>query len=251
MPAECSILLADPSEVARNEFKLCLKNTKYKVAAEVTNADDVIAVYDQLKPDFIVMSIDLPGHRDRVEGGGQQALGRILKLNPKPRVVITYTLDTQYLVVAALKAGAVAAARKPFKPDKTLEALAKGEMSRGGIEAIQRGSVRLKKPLMVKYKKTTDSFFTNKREAISVDISPTGMSMRTKEQLPEKAILKIWLDLPSEKKCLNLRGQVMRTKPLVGLGMFDIGIAFVETDARTHEQLRQFIVSTVVKSGAQ
>jgi DNA-binding NarL/FixJ family response regulator len=249
MPEECGILLADAGEASRSEFKQCLKNTKYKVVAEVTNADDLMARYEQLRPELVVMCMSLPGHRDRVEGGGQQAMARIFKLHPKPRVVITHTLDTQYLVVSALKAGAIAAVRKPFKVDKTLEALAKGETSRGGAAAVQRAGVRLRKPLVIKYKKALDGFFTGKREAIADDISQTGISMRTQEQLAEKTILKIVIDLPGEKTRLKLRGQIMRAKPIVGVGQFDIGVAFVETDAHTQEQLRQFIVKTVAKSG--
>ncbi|MDQ7779036.1 MAG: response regulator, partial [Planctomycetota bacterium] len=163
----CGVIIADENEQSRAEFKQCIQKTKYTVVAEVTNCDDLIAAYEKKRPELVVMCIALSGHRDRKGEGGQQGLARLLKLQPKPRVVIAHGLDTQYLVVSALKSGAIASVRKPFKPDKTLEALAKGEISRGGAAAVQRGGMRLRKSFMVRFKKASEGFFKFMREAIA------------------------------------------------------------------------------------
>jgi len=201
------ILVIDPSEEVRRSLRDLIVGTKYSVVGEASCGDDAVAKYDELRPQITVMDVNAPGHRDAPGGGGLEVMRRVLEKDEKARIVVVSTVDTRYLRMTALKAGAVSQVSYPFRRDELLKGLAAAETARVGAAAVQRTDVRLKKSLAVKYKKSTDGLFTSMRNVITEDISPSGLAIRTPENLAEKTVLKLEIEIPGQPK-IQARGKV-------------------------------------------
>jgi two-component system chemotaxis response regulator CheY len=232
----------------RDELRGNLAGTKYVIAGEADFGDEALEKLDEWRPQLIALFVNAPGHRDRPGEGGIGIIKRVLEQDAKARVLAIYDVDTKMLKVAAIKAGAAGAIGYPFRRDDVIKALATAESAPSGEVALQRSDVRLKKPLAVKYKKTTDGFFTGMRNGVTQDVSPSGICMSTPEALPERLILKLEVELPGQAK-IYARGKVVRCKPIVGLGMNEVGVSFTEIKEEDVERLRSFIITHVAKGG--
>ncbi len=233
-------------EDMRNEFRGNLVGTKYVLAGEAACGDEALEKYDGWRAPLVALYANAPGHRDRPGEGGIGIIRRLLETDTKARPVVICDVGTKMLRVTALKAGAIAAIAYPFRREDVIKALATAEVSLSGEIALQRSDVRLKKPLAVQYKKTTDGFFKGMRNASTQDISPSGLSLRTPEALAEKTLLKLEIQVPGQAK-IYARGKVVRCKPIVGISMNNVGIAFTEVKDEDVERLRAFILANVAK----
>jgi DNA-binding NarL/FixJ family response regulator len=247
--AGTTILLLDPDAGARARFRSLIAGTKYQVIAEATNGDAAVAAYEKTPAHLVVMDISAPGHEQSSGDGGLHILKRLQAHDPKVRVVLTFTVDTQYLVMAGISSGAVSRLRKPFRDTaQVLDALAKAELARDPRDAASAGGVRLKKPLMVRFKKDSDGLLTRMRQVVSEDISPTGIAMRVPESVPEKTLLRLEIELPG--RCtVKTKAQVVRSKAVPGLPLFEVACAFVDTAPKDLQEIKQYIISAVSGGG--
>ncbi|MBI5368255.1 MAG: PilZ domain-containing protein [Planctomycetes bacterium] len=239
------ILLLERDEALRESFKGLLTQTAFGVDRCVANGDEMLEAYTKSPPAAVVIDMNAPGHKDKPGDGGMAHLKRLLDLDANARIAVTYTLENKMLVMNALKAGAIAKIKKPFRREEIIEALA---VCTGKTKSanVNRAGVRLKKSLALKYKKTTDGFFTRMRNGITDDISPTGISFRTEENLQEKTSLKVEISLPGQP-AIAAKGQVVRVKPVVGLPMVEIAFTFTDLSPDEADRLRSFILQNVAK----
>lgn len=240
------VLLIESSKENRSDFRALLTNSRYAVVGEAACGDDALAKYEEWRPQVTVLHVNAPGHHDRPGEGGIGIIKRVMEADPKARIVIVYDLDTKYLRVNAIKAGALSAVGRPYKREDVLRALAAAEAVRPGEIALQRSDVRLKKPLAVQYKKSSDGFLTGMRTGVTDDISPSGLSIRTQENLAEKTILKLEIEMPGQPK-VYARGKVVRCKPVIGIGQNNVGIAFTEIKEDDVGRIKAFILTAVSK----
>lgn len=235
------LMLVDGDGSSRASFKAALQGAKFEIVKECTNGDDAIAAYPTVKPDMVCLCLGAPGHAKESGGGGIQLLSRFKQIDSGARVVVFHTVDTQYLVMSAISAGAVGRVRKPFKKDAVLDALMKAEGTRSGRDAVKRSGARLKKALMVYYKKADEGMFTRMRSVLTDDLSPSGFGMKTPEALPERTVLKTEIELPGIRR-LKIRGQVMRSKKIAGMDLHDIGVAITEMSDDDQKVLSKYIL---------
>jgi two-component system chemotaxis response regulator CheY len=240
------VLLVEPVLTDRETFKSCIKGSVFTVVKECTNGDEAVAAFRALKPDLVVACIITPGHRDRPGDGGINVIKRLLAEDTKAKVVSTFTQDTQYLLMTAIGAGAVNKLRKPFQTGAIMEALGKAELVKSGAQAMKQAGVRLKKSLVVHFKKASDGMLSRMRDVVSDDVSPNGIGMKTTERLPEHTQLKLEIELPGIRTIKAL-GVVVHAKTEPGLNLHTIGIGFTQMDEKDRETLKQFILQTVAK----
>lgn len=114
-----SVLIVDDSKtVVQQMTKLLEGSGEYKVAGTASNADEAYTLYQQLKPDIVTMDIIMPG------GDAIGAIGKIVKLDPRARIVVVSSVGgIKEKVVAALSAGAKNVIVKPFDREKVLQLL--------------------------------------------------------------------------------------------------------------------------------
>jgi len=95
-------------------LKKILSQEGYTIC-EAADADAGIEVYEQQRPDLVLMDITMPGI------DGISATKAILEKDPSAKVVICSALGQQQMVLEAVKAGASEYIVKPFEPKNVLE----------------------------------------------------------------------------------------------------------------------------------
>ncbi len=95
------ILIADNQVMMRQGLEaLFSKEPDIDIVGQVTNSSEAIEVIDELEPDVIVMSVEMP------DVGGITATKDITAKYPDVKVIALSTYDSKQFVVAMLKAGA-------------------------------------------------------------------------------------------------------------------------------------------------
>ncbi len=241
------ILLVDAEEEARDEFKKAIRNSQFQVVKEVVSGEEAILAYGEANPEVVVLDLSAPGFRDRQGEGGLYIIKRLKAIDATACIVVAHTNQTKYLVMEALRIGARGSIKKPYLADKTIDAIGKAQIQKDGTVGVRMVGVRLKKSLPILYKKSTDGFFTKQRNAVTEDISSSGIAIKTPEAIPEKTTLVIQIQIPT--KTIKAKVQVVRSKPITGIGLNELGCTYTEIDAVDQELLKTFILAQVAKGG--
>jgi DNA-binding NarL/FixJ family response regulator len=139
-----SVLLADDDTAHRRGVRVALEADGFVVVAEVGDADTAISAATRLRPDLLLLEIELPGD-------GLTAVGRIAKASPKTLIVVLSRAGRPDDVVTALTRGASGYLLKGISGERlasTLRGAYDGEppLSRSLVphlvEEIRRGSER-------------------------------------------------------------------------------------------------------------
>ncbi|HJQ49915.1 MAG TPA: response regulator transcription factor [Gaiellaceae bacterium] len=94
-----SVLLADDDKAHRRSVREALEADGFVVVAEAGDADTAISATTRLRPDILLLEIELPGD-------GLTAVGRIAKASPKTLIVVLSRSERPDDVVTALTRGA-------------------------------------------------------------------------------------------------------------------------------------------------
>jgi two-component system chemotaxis response regulator CheY len=89
----------------------------YEIAGEASTGEEAVKKYRELHPDLVTMDITMHGM------GGINALKAIREMDPNAKVIMCSAMGQKYLIMEAIKAGAVNFIMKPFEPEKVLEAV--------------------------------------------------------------------------------------------------------------------------------
>ncbi|URI08281.1 response regulator transcription factor [Aquincola tertiaricarbonis] len=119
------VLLADDHPVVRSGYqRLLALEPDLRVVAEAADADAAYAAYLQHQPDVVVTDLTMPG------GGGLDLIRRVLRREPRARVLVFSMHDSPTLVRQALASGARGFLTKASAPESLVDAvraLARGE----------------------------------------------------------------------------------------------------------------------------
>jgi DNA-binding NarL/FixJ family response regulator len=113
------VLLADDQAMVRAGFRMILESEpEIEVVGEVANGEQATAATRRLRPDVVLMDIQMPG------GDGLQATRRITD-DPglRSRVVILTTFERDEYIFEALQAGASGFLLKNAPPEELLHAV--------------------------------------------------------------------------------------------------------------------------------
>jgi DNA-binding NarL/FixJ family response regulator len=119
------LLIADDHTLVRQGLSaLFIAVPDIEVVGEAASGDEVISKADELKPDVILMDIQMPGVN------GIEATRRILQSRPNVGIIVVTMLDDDNSVFAAMRAGArgyVLKGADKAEVLKTIRAVAEGE----------------------------------------------------------------------------------------------------------------------------
>jgi len=141
---DASVLLADDDTAHRRGVREALEADGFVVVAEAADADTAIIATTRLRPNILLLEIELPGD-------GLNAVARIAKASPKTLIVVLSRSERPDDVVTALTRGASGYLLKGTSGDRlasTLRGAYDGEppLSRSLVphlvEEIRRGSER-------------------------------------------------------------------------------------------------------------
>jgi two-component system chemotaxis response regulator CheY len=110
-------LVVDDSVFARKNVTKMLESFGGQVAGEAGDGCTAITEYERTQPDIVLMDITMP------QMEGIEAAERIIRQNPKARVVMVSSVGYQENIVAALQKGAKHFVQKPVKPEVLYEVI--------------------------------------------------------------------------------------------------------------------------------
>ncbi|WP_243298643.1 response regulator transcription factor [Bacillus litorisediminis] len=112
------VLLADDHPTFRAGLVALLQtDSSVTVAGEAGSGDEVIAMAEDLKPDIIIMDIQMPSCN------GIEAIRRILQKDPQVRILVMTMFEDDHTVTAAMRAGARGYILKGALPDEIIRAI--------------------------------------------------------------------------------------------------------------------------------
>jgi DNA-binding NarL/FixJ family response regulator len=119
------VLIADDHALFRYGLRAMFKlDPEFEVVGEVATGEDAVAKAAELKPDIVLMDIQMPGLN------GIEATRRIVRVDPRIGVVVVTMFEQDDSVFAAMRAGARGYVLKGADADevvKVVRAVAKGE----------------------------------------------------------------------------------------------------------------------------
>ena len=114
-----NVLIVDDLAFIKIVLRDILEKAGFRVVGEASNGEQAISMYQDARPDVVLMDITMPGM------DGLTALKQIRQIDPAARVIICSALGQQRLIVQAIQLGAKDFIVKPFQPQRVVSALKK------------------------------------------------------------------------------------------------------------------------------
>lgn len=118
MTGKIKIILVDDHAVVRAGFRLLLSASEHiEVIAEAERGEQAIQLYQQLRPDLVVLDLSMPGI------GGLETIRRIRLRDSAAKILVFSVHDEPIYVNRALNAGAQGYITKSSAPEIIVEAV--------------------------------------------------------------------------------------------------------------------------------
>jgi two-component system, chemotaxis family, chemotaxis protein CheY len=114
-----NILIVDDLAFIKIVLRDIIEKAGFRVVGEASNGEEAISLYQDTRPDVVLMDITMPGM------DGLTAMRKILELDAAARVIICSSVGQQQLMVQAIQLGARDFIVKPFQPQRVVSALKK------------------------------------------------------------------------------------------------------------------------------
>lgn len=112
MPTEASVLIVDDHALFRTGVaNIINQEPDLRVVAEAANGAEALETYERVRPDVMLLDLRMPVME------GVEAVRRIRERDPRARVIVLTTYDTDEEIALALKAGAKAYVLKDISAD--------------------------------------------------------------------------------------------------------------------------------------
>ncbi|CAM3952304.1 response regulator [Cohnella lubricantis] len=112
-------LIVDDTSFMRKMAADSLRKFGYEVAGEASNGKEAVKLYEELRPDVVLMDLTMP------EMTGSEAIKAILKINPEAVVLICSGSNQKEAILEAMEAGAKGYLLKPFNDSRLQEIIRK------------------------------------------------------------------------------------------------------------------------------
>lgn len=110
-------LIVDDSRTSRKILRGILESHDIEIAGEATNGEEGVALYKELKPDFVTLDITMPVM------DGVAALKEMIAYDKNAKIVMVTAAGQQGNVVEAIKSGASEFVTKPFDEEVIMDVI--------------------------------------------------------------------------------------------------------------------------------
>ena len=117
--AQAKVLIVDDLPFMRRAIRDVLLGAGFLVAGEAENGMEGLILYAEKRPDVVLLDIAMPVM------DGITALKRLVRYDPRARVIMCSALGEQEMIVRAIQLGARDFIVKPFQPERIVSALEK------------------------------------------------------------------------------------------------------------------------------
>jgi len=112
-----SVLVVDDDSLMREMLKAILRSENYQVAGEASNGEGAIELCAKLKPDMMLLDINMP------KMDGLQVLEAIRQTHPAVKVIMVSAEATMDKVTEAIGKGAAGFVVKPLNAARVLDSI--------------------------------------------------------------------------------------------------------------------------------
>jgi two-component system chemotaxis response regulator CheY len=123
------VLIVDDVPLMRRQIRSALSAHDFEIMGESGDGYDGILQYVEQRPDVVVLDIVMPGM------DGLETLERLLRIDPRARVVMCSALGEQAMIRRAILLGARDFIVKPFAEERIVSAVGKAADSVGPSSA--------------------------------------------------------------------------------------------------------------------
>ncbi|MCR5669472.1 MAG: response regulator [Butyrivibrio sp.] len=113
------VLIADDTALMRELIRGALPVEEYQIVGEATSGDKAVEMYKELKPDVMLLDINMP------KMNGIDALSAIIDYDKDAKIIMCSDQKYESMIVMALKKGAKDFVVKPFTSYDVLLAVKK------------------------------------------------------------------------------------------------------------------------------
>lgn len=113
------VMIVDDAEFMRMVIRNILIIHGHEVVAEVSDEEEAIQTYLEVKPDLVLMDIIMPTM------DGKEASQKLLAMDPEAKEIMCYSLGQQALITESMKIGAMGFIVKPFETSGMLDVIRK------------------------------------------------------------------------------------------------------------------------------
>jgi two-component system, chemotaxis family, chemotaxis protein CheY len=114
-----NVLIVDDLAFIKIVLRDIIEKSGFRVVGEASNGEQAITLYQDTRPDVVLMDITMPGM------DGLTAMKKIREIDPAARIIICSALGQQRLILQAIQLGAKDFIVKPFQPERVVSALKK------------------------------------------------------------------------------------------------------------------------------
>jgi two-component system, chemotaxis family, chemotaxis protein CheY len=111
------VMIVDDAELMRMMIRNILLIHGHEVVAEVSDGEEAIQTYLEVKPDLVLMDLIMPNMN------GKEALQKLLAIDPEAKMVMCSSLGQQALITESIKIGAIGFMVKPCETGGMLDVI--------------------------------------------------------------------------------------------------------------------------------
>lgn len=235
-PTKVMIVETDPKLQA--DLAKILRASPHATTSEAVEPEDAMQLYAKTRPDVVITRLVFAPKGNQPRLGGIDLMRLLKTVDEKVKVIVSYDVNTKYLVMNAKREGAAGQIMRPYKYQAVLRAI-------GDVVHPDSGGgplVKLKDPVHVKYKVAGKWLPSGQKDASTPSMAFDQIVLNMEEELAVGTQLKLEIELPRLKAPLTGEAEVQTVTERVPGYSYECNCALSGLSAEAKRKLDVFLV---------
>lgn len=245
-----SILLVEPIDRIALGFKLCLRDSTFKVVATAPDIDVALDRYLEHRPSVVVIDLSAHGAFDRANPTAAAFVKRFLDIDPHCRIAVVFNLQTKAAVAEAMRSGARAMVEMPMDRARVLEALVKCVSARTTLESLRVPTLQLRRPVACSWKPMDTgirSFVGAWHNFVARALDPMGVEANLDQHLKEGTVVRLNIEMPGTDRTIQTLAEVISSREEKALHCHPTRFSYVKLPPEARDHLISFLMESLAK----